>query len=219
MPPKYKRLFPPKDDLSKKEKKAVSKMIKRSLKRTFETKYYDFMLSLQPASNVVGIASIFAPPQGLQDINRIGDVVKVKSVMFNFQVGQPIATAAGVKDNHSVRVLMIQWKGESVPTAANIFSTIATTDVALSTYNEDSLRELMHVLYDRTFYLHDTSNQLTGVMNKYLRRYRRNITFRAGNLIPLDGQFYFVISSDYAAAVGELQPRYNFRSRVTYTDA
>lgn len=212
--------------LTKRKKKKMPKGFKKNVMKVIdkvaELKFTEQVLTLLNATNTLGITPLISGnTQDTTDTGHIGDEIILKDVIFSFQVGQPIATAAGIKDNHSVRLFIIQWFGSQVPVNTDILQTVTTTNIALSMFNMDNHRQFFNVLYDRTFYVGDFgSKQITGVMNHRLnmKKVRKHVTYRAAAATPVGNCLYVCQVSDFGAAVGEIAPIYNFRSRVTYHD-
>lgn len=202
----------------KKLNKRQKKEVKRIVNVGRETKYNDVTLNAQTSTNTVGIQPLISINQGTTDITRVGDEIKLKAVEFQIKIEQTPATAAGIKDNHVVRVLIIQWKGATTPAAADIFQ-YTGAGVMVSPIDNDRQRKLLKVLYDRKFYLQDAGPSITGNSRQIIKRFAKRITFSAGSASPQDNQLYFVNVSDYTAAAGEVAPTYYFASRVKYTDS
>lgn len=145
--------------LSSAQRREVLKLISKDV----EKKYYQSSFTPNAISNSGTITNLSALSQGVTHSGRVGDVVSLKELQFNFDCIASQATLgtwlAGDAYNN-IRLILFRWFEDSAtaaPTVSSVLNTGLTVYTYLSPYNEDSLESgSLRILFDRTYILENT---------------------------------------------------------------
>lgn len=201
---KFRRRYRRKRKVGKTVKRFVKAQINKNLEYKYHTAYYN-PSSIPNNGTVTALINI---SQGLLDIERVGDEIKLRTITFRYTVT--------VADNHNfLRFIIFQFKTSNVfpPSVSSVLN--GTSPTHLSQYNVDN-RSNYQVLYDRTHVMDtdDPAKIITGRVN--MKYCKRKLQFIAGSPTQGTNMIYALAISDSSAApnpsiIGEI----NF----WYTDA
>lgn len=153
------------------QKTVVRRIATRVVQRRLERKHHNFTsagyINIPAVSTANSDCNLI--PQGLLDINRVGDRCDTVNFIARFTL-QKIAAGADVTCN--VRVIFFLWRPNSVPTAADILNIGPSTVIdPLSEYNHDTRQEYK-ILYDKNITLTPATELLrrTFVVKRKLKK-------------------------------------------------
>lgn len=136
--------------------------VRNLLNSELETKYYQSSIAPVGVSNSGLLTNLSALTQGVTHSGRVGDVVSLKSLDFNFDAIASQATLgawlAGDAYNN-MRLIIFRWFQDNAipPVLADVLNTGLTSYTYLAPYNEDRIGEgTVKILYDRTYILENT---------------------------------------------------------------
>jgi len=188
-------------------KQDVRKMIKSFAEAQIEDKY--FVLNSGPTSIDFNgtVQDMMLISQGLSDLNRIGDEIRITSMSLNLQV-------IGVDATNLMRVVIFKWRPATVPSVASILSFGGgTANAPLSALNRDRSVDYK-IYYDHTFALSTATNVSQAVSIKHIPL-KGLCQYQAGTTSGTNHLYLLVISDSGAVPNPSLQ----FMTRVNFTDA
>jgi len=200
--------------------------VQRLVQRNTELKYFAFnAIALSPISNAMNLASApFQIPQGVSDSNRIGDQLTWTGVKIRFEITNSLGALADQFNN--MRLVILQWKPNSIPVNTDVFLTGPTGAVDIySTYNHDRRTEFI-ILHDETFRTVgniNTANSVgtccttTGVLERNISvRYAQKNAHFAGGGLTAANMLYIALVSDSAAVP---HPTITYQMKTFFRDA
>jgi hypothetical protein len=138
------------------------KQVKRILTKEIETKFYQSSMTPNAVSNSGTIALLSGVSQGVTHSGRVGDVMSLKSLQFNFDCIASQTTLGGWLGGdayNNMRLIIFRWH-QNTAAGAPILSDVLTTLTSytyLAPYNEDNLESgVLKILYDKTFILENS---------------------------------------------------------------
>lgn len=160
----------------KKMEKKIVRLIKKEIAIESELKRYDYA-ELFAAPAVIGatwlVTDIFLPAQGLTDLNRVGDRVKLTKRMELKGYVEPSLTA--VANYSAFRLVVIQWHPNTVPAASDVF--VSTTGPTINQITNMDTRQEYKILFDKTYKI--AYEGTTNPTNVSIQIPRFNKTFKA----------------------------------------
>lgn len=194
--------------LNKVEKKQVKSIVNRTINTRSETKHYNTYDSGTAVQNVVSITDLCPITQSNADTGRDGDQLE----LYNFQMNYALE---GGDATNIVRVMIFQWKDDSVPLDTDILFNIA--NVPWLSFTHVDKKQLFTVLYDRKHSL--CLNGANGVQNHRIHLYgkklgRKKIQYQGGTTTGMN-KLYLLRVSDSA---GLPDPFMYHHTRIQYKD-
>lgn len=151
--------------------KAVKAYVKSRFRREIENKQIDTTFDNQGTTLSGAISSLSHPDQGLNDNNRIGDVIRPMRLQIQYDMN--LRTTATLPC--MARVIFFQWKNNSTPTVSDILSYSGTVNIVNSPYNNDTKMNY-RILNDRTYDLNTVSTeQIHYKKNIYRKKFLKQI--------------------------------------------
>lgn len=188
----------------------------RRLKTTRERKYYEYAVTTPATFGTTSIVyNICQPGQGINQVERIGDVVQPSFLHFRGVVDSaPGSTVASI-----ARITVIQRKDGLIPTGdttalTRVYGTgIGTAAAPVTQYHWDN-RDDFIVLHDETVRLSPLGQDDSQHVIEISRRLKNKVYFQNGATTVERGGIYLLLTS----SLGATSPRAFFTSRVTYFD-
>lgn len=164
--------------------------VKRIVGADIETKYSYSVTSPTAVSNTVFVGLLHSIPQGVTDVDRVGDRLK-----WGYKGHFKAQVAAGDSYN-TVRLIIFQWKpntpivsAATTPLASSILLVGPSGSIdTLSLYNHDQ-RQLYHILYDKNHTM--VGNAALGTITLNTPTSNSVINFR-GSYKPKNHQVQYV---------------------------
>lgn len=200
--------------------KNIKKYVSKAIKDDHESHYFDFRTTNQSVSNTATIQPLLSVTQGVGDTQRIGDAIKIKSINLSYLItGHTPNALYSLNQGWAVRIMIIQWKGDTTPLVAGILDDSTTFDVAVSQYAMDYKRKNFNVLHDRVHYIAVAGPGAGGVHNKKIKRkYSRLITWDAAGTSPINNDIYLLHVSSFEGATNEIAPSLTLSMRTEFSD-
>jgi len=192
---------------------ATTRMVKKIISNSTETKYVDGSISLTPG-NTGSLGTLVLPAQGASDTQRTGDDIKVQSLQFRGYV---------LNGNvHVMRIIVFQWHIESTtaPTYGNILNGTwsgTSTQAPFGFPAWDYVKTMFTILSDRTIYAGGNSSDI-GLVNYMVNipgSKIRKIHFINGSTTDCFNGLYVLTVQDGVASLNTLDANY----RLQYKDA
>lgn len=189
--------------LTKKQRVEVKKLVTAPIEKK-DLGFYLQDSAVSSTHNIVDLMSVVN--QGTTEDDRIGDEIKITSLYGRGSVRVGDAT-------NVVRMTLIRWKCNSVPTASQIYedATIGLQGAIYSPFNH-KFRESFVVISDR-FYHVDTYNTTRPFILK--ARAQPKTVFN-GTLSTGSNKLYLILSSDSLVTA---HPTVTFRGDINFIDA
>lgn len=186
------------------QKKQVKKIAQAPMERKRWPVYHEGL----PISTTHFVDDLLAVPQGDTEQSRDGDAIKIT---YSKIMGQII----GNDSTNIVRMTIIRWRANSVPTAAEIYddTTINANGALFSPFNH-KFRDQFVVLKDRYFKVEGATY---GNIQKmfYVTLKSQPKTVFNGNLTTGMNKIYIIWSSDSGTAN---HPTITYRGDIHYLD-
>lgn len=151
----YKKRVYKKRALTKNQKKEVKKLIMS----VPEVKHHDISATygqIDYANATISLATIV---QGDDDNQRIGNIIRPKSLDFNLNAYLNLSSVS-TNPAHVLRCIIFKWHEDNQllnPTSAHILNTVAQPLITASQYNlQGKDQKLWSILYDRCFSISST---------------------------------------------------------------
>lgn len=208
-------------------KKAIKNIVQKQLQP--EIKYNTTLLTTGPSigltnGTLVPFYDLTNPPQNATDSGRIGDDVKLKSLIFRFSLAADASYVQG-----TARVMIVQWKNDStvlpITSPQILMNGISGVQDSFSFPYEDGLSAgSFQVLYDTTIPMLGNAigdgggDQISRVVKVNLKYARKDINFTAGNNTGRN-HIYAMAIQDRTIGAGTDRIVFSFSSRIYYTDA
>lgn len=200
--------------------------VKRLVHQTQELKYIAFNsgVATQATSTMSVSNTPFAIPQGVTDQDRVGDSITYGPFL---KLRINIANGQGATGDiyNNVRVAIVQWKPNTVPTAGDIFlNDPSGAPGVYSNYSHDK-RQMFNILFDKVWTTignaaaagtANTSAFVTGVQDLTisLKRAVKHVQYLAGGTSGTN-LLYICIVSDSALAT---HPNFTYQTKLVYRD-
>lgn len=177
----------------------VKKMIEKQVAVDSEAKFVRVQQSAVSVSSTAGVFDMSNVIQGDAPTSRIGNQITPSYILFRYQVV--------VSDpSNLVRVVLFQWKSDTVPTYNDIFDDgSGGTGIIYHgglEYYKVSTKDLRYVIYDKVHNLNE--NQTTHYRDVKINlkliksnRYIKKIEYQANaSATPATGKIYLLLVSD-----------------------
>lgn len=197
------------------QKKQVTKIANKVVNRRSETKHHNAV------QNYTAFGAVYPPvpvdltliPQGILDIERVGDRCTLVRMVLRLLVERP-ASAGSVSSTQ--RVLVFMWKPNTVPVASDILNIGPTGLIDInSDYNHDTRQEYK-ILMDKPIVQTIISN--TQRYNKYLKFKLKSVPkdLQYVNASTVGTNHIYIMYITDASAVS--YPNINYHSRIYFRD-
>jgi len=206
----------------------IAKVVKKTLAKVSEIKYHDTVLN---PTNVTGISSLIqtdllVTSQGLSDAgNRIGDKITLMSIDLDITLVQEPAPLASltVKNEHFVRLMLIQWKDNTLPLFSSYLQNVSSVDLAIVTpYLRDTVGKdkTCQVFFDQVYSLKPRylGGDAIHIKKSIRRGFNKHIQYLAGLTTPNVNDIYLVAFSDFNSAANEVAPKITYDVRCNFMD-
>lgn len=197
-------------------RKEAFKISKQVLNQELELKYHDVEASSSLATDqIVNLSTI---GQGVSALQRVGNEVYLKSLEFRLHGFQ---NATSNNAGECIRIMVIVWKSDSVPTLSNIISSTAHGNGLLAPINNNQVERLW-ILYDRIYKLGQfgsTGGEVEQFIQqrKFIKIPLRYKKLNYSDTIGSSAQRLYLVAFTNNNTVTAPQIVYHFRLR--YTDA
>jgi len=201
----------------------VKQMIHSIVDEELEDKFFDTVLTPNVAVDWFGRvpASITDIPQGLTDLSRIGDSLRVKKLTWSVMVAynQKNTTTDLASSCSAMRLLIFAWKPFFADVAPTVAKVVTYTGIASACHGP-----LVHDGKNQSTILVDQVVILDGFTKpqKLFRgsmKLNHKIDFKNASTTNGSNGIYFTVMSDAVAASGTYPYLLNFNFRVDYQDA
>lgn len=195
---------------------ATKSYVQKIVRKEQETKYHDLSLASQPylvAMASTTIVDLCAISQGTQDIQRIGDKIRLRSLDMRVQILCADST-------NVVRFIIFQWHPNTTITATDPQGSQIIADTAtypfLSNYVHDYQNQFI-VVYDKVWGSELTSDSANRVMHirPSLKYVRKQVNYTGATTSGSD-KLYLLMVSDSGSAT---HPSVKVQARIRYDDA
>jgi len=222
---KRKRASAPK--LAPSTRKAVSAVIKRTIRAKEEFKFYDQSLNSNTGAtnpvnmqgltpNTASLNQLTAVVQGASDNTRVGDRLDMTSldfmVNFKFESAVTAATTAA-----TVRVILLQFLGDT-SIAALTSAQVLQTIIFATTYQQPNhdFKPLIKVLYDKVRVINNGANNSTTFRGR-VKPSTKRLQFQNGTTSGR-GHLYLLVVADNQDNLGGAV-EFWYTTRLNYTDS
>lgn len=134
---------------SKLNKKQVKKIVKSAIKNQLEEHYYPYETgSVQAIGTTYAVFALSTIPQGITDVTRIGDEVKLTHMTLDLVAKIPTSYTTSTQ----CRIMIVQHfdlLDATTPPAWSGFMSTATSPYFLTAYVLPDLRAGVRILYDK----------------------------------------------------------------------
>lgn len=172
-----------------------------------ETKYKDYDRTETSINQNGVLRTLNDPAQGTSASTRVGDSILMKSIDIRGEIYANTSPAY-------LRMILIIDKQNTITTAAQILENTGTYYSVHSQYNQDN-RKQFSVLYDRTRFVDQTTNQDNHLFH-IRKKLSRHVKFDTGTITINTGALKLLCISN--ANVAAAEPTTRYRSRFTYID-
>jgi len=191
-------------------KKEIVRLAKRIQEVTSEMKYFSLADDSYGSISYNGtdfLQAITLVTQGDTDNSRDGDQLTLHGI--EFRLGIKISTTTPT----FLRVIMFQWKPNTVPVQSQILlDKHNTSNAPMSMYAHDT-RQMYNILYDTLIELDTVAHPAHVVYHRQMKSFSPKIQFTAGGTAGTNHIYMYVVSDVLAAG-----PQVIFYSKVTYYD-
>jgi len=208
--------------LTKRQRKAVTTLINR---RT-ELKYFYFSTTTAAIPATAAISGgQFDIAQGITDSERVGDSIEwAGSIDLKVQVVNGIGATGDEYNN--IRMLIVQWHPNSIPTPASVLLAGPSAVVDIYSMPSHDNRQEFKILFDKTWRTVGNTNAATtpgtsalttGVLSYQipLTKATKKVQYVGGALTGTN-RFYVITMSDSILAT---HPSLTYTTKVVYRDA
>jgi len=189
----------------------IRKLAKRLDKVMLELKYFALADDSYGSISYNGtdfIQPITTIPQGDTDNTRDGDQVTLHSIEFRLSIKISTTTPT------FLRVIMFQWKPNTIPVYAQILlDKHNTSNACMSMYQHDS-RQMYNILFDTLVEVDTVSHPAHCVHHLQMKGFAPKIQYTSGSTTVATNMIYVLACSDVLTA----GPQVIFYSKVTYYD-
>lgn len=188
-------------------KEAVRNMIKSSVEKVTEHKYYILGQAFTPNSTPT-VTDLAAIAQGDTDLTRDGDALLIDKidVLFN---------GNGADTTNIIRYIIFQWKPNTVPAVNEILQDAVTYGVTTPLTHDT--RQQYHVLHDQIIATSlNGPNAFCGLFTIPLRRLLKNQCLFVGASTTGTNKPYLILLSDSGAVT---HPTFFHVSKIWFRDA
>lgn len=204
--------------LTRKEKKAVSTIVKRTVSLSEEKKYLNTTLAGITINNVTwNPYQLLVPSQGDNSTDRLGNKITPFKIEMRGYINNPLATQV------AFRMLLIRWKASNSLTspatqADRVFDLSTIADAWKSPFSIPN-RPTFDVLYDRTMMLtpgssgNCTDNQCR-LISRTFKLSSKKMIFDSDTVTTGTNQIYVIFLSDNSSSI-----QLNSYWRFWFTDA
>lgn len=201
----------------------VKRIVRRAFNALVERKHHNltFAYANLPVAPTVSVADFCAIPQGLLDINRVGDRAMIKKLIIRIVMERQQWQVAGGaplgRATTKIRLVFVQWKPNTVPVALDILNIGPSGGVDyLSEYNHDTRQEYT-ILKDKTWPLTPVTNLISIVrtFSFFGKKLSKKIQFVNAGTVGTNKIYMFVITDSVATA----EITMSFQARLYFTDA
>jgi len=196
---------------SKASEREIKKLAKRLDQVMLELKYFSLADDSYNSISYNGtdfVQTITNVPQGDTDSTRDGDQITLHTIEFRLSIKVSTTTPA------FLRIIMFQWKPNTIPVYANIlFDKHNTSNAPMASYQHD-FRQMYNILYDTLIEVDTVAHPAHCVHHLQMKGFSPKIQYTAGSTTVATNMIYVIAVSDVLAA----GPQVVFYSKVTYYD-
>lgn len=201
---------------------ATTNDVRRIVAKSKESKYVIAQFAGSPAYDSPAFSLLNTVAQGTTDTDRVGDEITMTGMTLHGSISA-VSSSTPVQ----VRVLVLQWKHNTIPTLNDIFETggTPTGSTVEEVYNHDNNPRLQ-VLYDRRFQIGQT-NGTDGLkrielfnfdMNFFKRKFvKKKVQYISNSSVASLNRLYVVCFSAANAAGGQ-SPNINWNAALRFRD-
>lgn len=221
--------------LSKNQRRQVKNIVQSEISPEMKNVIYEEpATSVTSAGYLVDITAGIA--KGLEDYERVGDTIKLKEMLFNYEVlmGQSLIFTTDTY-NH-VRIIVFRWYGQAgpaaLPTIGDVLSTTGLVTNVFKQYNQQNIDAgLLRICYDRSHEIFSTPvytgsvtqnfpgvDSTDGVMNKKLslKKLGKHDVNWSDNATYGSNHIFLLAISDSTVSP---HPEFEWSSTIRYTDS
>jgi len=183
--------------------------VKRLIKNNEEMKYFRAGLNTT-TSNVAVLSSLSNIAQGVNDDQRIGNVVQ--PIEMKVRLDLIIADSTNI-----IRFVIFRWKDAdtTAPVAGDIFSNGLSGGVDTSSFYNDETKDKYRILYDRTFVGSNTADSIRQ-FTQFKLRLGTKIRYTSNAVTTGTNKYYQLNMSDSAAVT---HPTLIWNTETRYSDS
>lgn len=190
---------------------ATKSFVRKEIHKDDETKYFEFATTGQTVGYTGVTVDCMAIPQGVGDLNRVGDKIRLRGIKFNFIISNTI--------NSNLRVMLVQCKQNTqlVTPAVNqllVPTTLGTINAPIAQRLHD-YQNLFNVIYDKVYTVCPVTNPMIHQRKTINIKYaRKEVSFYSGGTTG-SNKIYLMLVSDQVATFPTIQ----YQLRFYYDDA